>query len=686
MNESSPAKSACRQTYQGDDALKTLLSKAGSTRSPAEIRELVAGVLAAPPALDARAWHILVAPKISDALAAQLDALAAEIAAARPQAAVQPKPPRARIDALRAEIARRKLDGFVLPRGDEHQGEYVSPRAERLAWLTGFTGSAGATIVLADKAAMFVDGRYTLQVKTQVDGTLFEYRHLVDEPPHEWLQRNAGKGGRIGYDPWLHSGDSAERLRQACAKAGAELVALGENPVDAVWKDQPPPPVSPAIPHPVDFAGRSMHEKRADLVKKLKEEGLDAAVISAPDSLAWLLNIRGGDVPHTPLALGFAVVRADADSALELYMDERKLPAQTRQHLGNSVDVRDPAALGAGLDALGKAGARVLTDRLTAAAWIDQRLAGAGAVLVRDVCPCALPKACKNERELAGARAAHLRDGASLVRFLAWFAREAPTGKWDEIAVSDRLFEFRRAGGPLRDTSFDTISGAGPNGAIVHYRSTPETSRRIEPDMLYLLDSGAQYPDGTTDVTRTMAVGRPTDEQKDRFTRVLKGHIAIARARFPKGTSGSQLDVLARHALWQAGLDYDHGTGHGVGAYLSVHEGPHRISKMPNSVALQPGMIVSNEPGYYKTGAYGIRIENLVAVREADPIAGAERPMLAFETLTLAPIDRALVARDLLDAGERDWLDAYHARVLAEIGPLVDEQTRGWLEAATARI
>ena len=670
-------------TYQGDDALKTLLSKAGSTRSPAEIRDLVAGVLAAPPALDPRAWHALVAAKPSDALAAQLDALAAEIAAARP---VDAGTTRTRVEALRGELARRGLAGFVLPRGDEHQGEYVSPRAERLAWLTGFTGSAGAAIVLADKAAMFVDGRYTLQVKTQVDGAIFAYRHLVDEPPHEWLAENAPKGGRIGYDPWLHSSDSADRLKNACTRAGAELVAVTGNPVDAVWPAQPPAPVSPARPHPIEFAGKSMQTKRAELALKLKHDGLDAAIVSAPDSLAWLLNIRGGDVPHTPLALGFAIVRADGESPLELYIDERKLLPETKAHLGNGVRVASPEALGPGLDALGKAGMRVLTDRSTAAAWIDQRLAGAGAVLVRDACPCALPKACKNAQELAGARAAHVRDGASLVRFLAWLAREAPTGKWDEIAVADKLMEFRRAGGDLRDTSFDTISGAGPNGAIVHYRATPETSRRLEADMLFLLDSGGQYPDGTTDVTRTMAVGKPTDEQKDRFTRVLKGHIAIARARFPKGTSGSQLDTLARRALWDVGLDYDHGTGHGVGSYLSVHEGPHRISKMPNTVALQPGMIVSNEPGYYKTGAYGIRIENLVAVREADPIPGAERPMYAFETLTLAPIDRNLVAPALLDAGERDWLDAYHARVLAEIGPLVDAQTLGWLEAATAKI
>ncbi len=673
-------------TYQGDEALAKLLAKNDATADVAAVRAIIAGVLSAPPALDARAWHALVCARPSDALAAQLDALLAETAGGLDAGLGEGRWQRMRVSDLRSELARQELDGFVLPRGDEHQGEYVSPRAERLEWLTGFTGSAGACVVLADKAAMFVDGRYTLQVRTQVDAATFEYRHLVEEPPSDWLAANAPKDGRIGYDPWFHSSDSVDRLRLACERAGAKLVPVQRNPVDAVWKGQPVAPLSPARPHPIGLAGKSSDDKRAELAAKLRRDGVAAAIVTAPDSLAWLLNIRGADVPHTPLALGFAILHADEGRPLDLFIDARKLIPETRAHLGNRVRVSSPEALGSALEALGAEKARVLTDRLTASAWIDQLLAASGAVLVRDACVCALPKACKNPQELAGTRAAHVRDGASLVRFLAWLSREAPTGKWDEIAVSDKLLEFRRQGGDLRDTSFDTISGAGPNGAIVHYRATPSTSRRLEPDMLYLVDSGGQYPDGTTDVTRTVAVGKPTDEQKDRFTRVLKGHIALARARFPKGTSGSQLDALARGALWQVGLDYDHGTGHGVGSYLSVHEGPHRISKMPNSVALQPGMIVSNEPGYYKTGAYGIRIENLIAVAELESQPGAERPMLGFETLTLAPIDRALVARDLLDASETAWLDAYHARVAAEIGPLVDAQTRGWLDAATARI
>jgi Xaa-Pro aminopeptidase len=687
MTPPAPLDSAPGRTpaYAGDAVLARLLAADGApAATPDAVRAIVEGVLAAPPAFDARAWHVLVCARPSPELAAQLDALKDALARGRDDGLGEGAWTRARVEALRAELKRRGLAGFVLPRGDEHQGEYVSPRAERLAWLTGFTGSAGACVVLADKAAMFVDGRYTLQVATQVDGTLFAYRHLVDEPPADWLAENAPKGGLIGYDPWLHSSDAAERLRLACERAGAALVAVDGNPVDAVWPGRPAAPLAPVRPHPLEFAGKSAEDKRAEIAAKLHKDGIAAAVISAPDSLAWLLNIRGGDVPHTPLALGFAILHADPDRPLDLFMDARKLTAETHAHLGNRVRVSDPASLGDALERLGAAKARVATDRLSAAAWIDQRLSGAGAVLVREACPCALPKACKNARELDGTRAAHLRDGASLTRFLAWLAREGASGTWDEVALADRLLAFRREGGDLRDTSFDTISGAGPNGAIVHYRASPTSARRLEAGMLYLVDSGGQYPDGTTDVTRTVAIGRPTDEQKDRFTRVLKGHIALARARFPKGTTGSQLDTLARAALWDVGLDYDHGTGHGVGSFLSVHEGPHRISKMPNTVALQPGMIVSNEPGYYKTGAYGIRIENLVAVTELPAPAGAERPLLGFETLTLAPIDRSLVATGLLDAGERAWLDAYHARVAAEIGPRVDETTRAWLETVTA--
>jgi Xaa-Pro aminopeptidase len=592
-----------------------------------------------------------------------------------------------RVAALRAELARRGLAGFIVPRSDEHQGEYVARSAERLAWLTGFTGSAGLAVVLTDAAAVFADGRYTLQVRAQVDTGLFEMRHITEEPAGDWLAGKIGKGARIGFDARLHTPDGIARLKTGAERAGGELVALDDNLVDAVWRDRPPPPLAAAVPHDTRFAGRGSAEKRAELTDALTKDGYRAAVISDPASVAWLLNLRGGDVPHTPIALSFAIL--NDDGTVDLFIDPRKVGPELTAQLGNGVRVASPDALGPALDALGgkrsgapsgRNGPRVLADSATVSVWITSRLEAAGAVVVRGHCVCALPKARKNAGELAGTRAAHVRDGAALTRFLCWLAGEAPKGTLGEIAAAERLLEFRRGGEHFRDTSFGTISGAGPNGAIVHYRATPATEQRIACDMLYLLDSGAQYLDGTTDVTRTIAVGQPSDEQRDRFTRVLKGHIALALARFPKGTSGSQLDALARTALWEVGLDYDHGTGHGVGSYLSVHEGPHRISKIPNTVALEPGMIVSNEPGYYKTGEYGIRIENLVAVREVE---GGERPMLGFETLTLAPIDRVCIAPAPLNPRETAWLDAYHARVRETLTPLVDAATAAWLARAT---
>ncbi|MBI3710197.1 MAG: aminopeptidase P family protein [Proteobacteria bacterium] len=616
----------------------------------------------------------------SPALGAQLAALKAETAQTWDAGLGPGDWTASRLDAFRAELVRSGLSGFVLPRGDEHQGEYVAPRSERLAWLTGFNGSAGLAIILKDRAAIFVDGRYTLQVRNQTDQTLFEPRHLVDEPPADWLAKTVRRGDRIGYDPWLHTADALHRLREACAQAEAELVAVQRNPVDAVWSNQPPP-LAPVIAYGIEFAGRDSAAKRTELAARLMADGYAAAVIAAPDAIAWLLNIRGGDVPHTPLPLSFAVLRADGQ--VDLFIDPRKLMPGLNSHLGNAVRVAPPAELGAALDALGRAKARVLVDTTSTACWISERLERAGARIGRGQDPCALPKACKNAVELDNIRAAHRRDGAALTRFLAWLAAEAPKGRLTELDAARRLLEFRRSGERFRDLSFSTISGAGANGAIVHYRVTAETSRPIESGTLYLVDSGAQYLDGTTDVTRTVAIGAPTAEQRDRFTRVLKGHIALATARFPKGTSGSQLDALARRALWEVGLDFDHGTGHGVGSYLSVHEGPHRISKAPNTVALQPGMIVSDEPGYYKTGAYGIRIENLIAVRELEAPAGAERPLLGFEVLTLAPIDRALVEPALMTAPETAWFDAYHARVRETLTPLVDEATAAWLAAAT---
>ena len=583
-----------------------------------------------------------------------------------------------RVAALRGLLAQDGLQGFAIPRADEHQGEYVPPHAERLAWLTGFTGSAGMAIVLAQKAAIFVDGRYTLQVGSQIDQAVFEVRHIAEQPASAWLRESLSGGGQLGYDPWLHTAQGAARLRTACTAVGAELVPVPKNPIDRLWQDRPGRPDAPFEIHPPELAGETSADKRSALAEELAARGVEAAVLTLPDSIAWLLNIRGRDVPRTPFPLSFAILRNDG--GVSLFAAAGKVDGALAQHLGDSVTVEPPDAFEAAL--AGFAGRKVLVDPATAADRIFQVLAAAGALVERDADPCQLPKACKNAVELEGARNAHRRDGAALTRFLAWLAREAPVGNVDELAAADRLERYRRDSNLLRDLSFDTISGAGPNGAIVHYRVTPETNRKLEPGTLYLVDSGGQYPDGTTDVTRTVAIGAPTDEMRRRFTLVLKGHIALARARFPAGTTGSQLDALARMALWADGLDYDHGTGHGVGSYLSVHEGPQRISKLPNSIALQPGMIVSNEPGYYRTGHYGIRIENLVAVRELD-LDGAERTMLGFETLTLAPIDRSLIDPGLLTAEEAAWVDGYHARVRERIGPLVDPETAAWLDEAT---
>ncbi|WP_119459098.1 M24 family metallopeptidase [Rhodospirillaceae bacterium SYSU D60014] len=686
-----PKISKADETYCGDDALARLLTDAGSAMTVAELRQFLAGVDAAPPAEDPEAWVRLVVEAPSDALRAQLRAFRRLLEAERDGAEKTSgagERMAARLAALRQELDRRGLGGFVVPRADEHQGEYVPPRAERLAWLTGFTGSAGVAVVLQGRAAIFVDGRYTLQVVDQVDVGLFEPRHLIEQPAETWIAENLPAGGKLGYDPWLHTVDGTARLRRAVERAGGELVACAENPLDAVWPDQPPPPVAPVVPHEMRFAGQTSAEKRATLGQKLKADGFAAAVLTAPDSIAWLLNIRGGDVPHTPLPLSFAILHADG--AVELFIDRRKLVPGLDAHLGNGVAVSPPDGFAPALDRLGQARRRVVIDGASAAVWIFDRLSAAGAQPISGEDPCALPKACKNETEIAGARAAHRRDGAAVTRFLAWLAREGPAGKLTEIAAAERLAAFRRENELFRDFSFDTISGAGPNGAIVHYRVTERTDRRLEPGQIYLVDSGAQYLDGTTDITRTVAVGTlPSGaagaEMRDRFTRVLKGHIALATARFPRGTTGSQLDTPARLALWQAGLDYDHGTGHGVGSYLGVHEGPQRISKVPNRVPLEVGMIVSNEPGYYKTGAYGIRIENLVTVVPAEgaEVDAGERPTLGFETLTLAPIDRTLIEPALLSPAEVAWLDAYHRRVRETLTPLVDEATAAWLVEVT---
>ncbi|WP_041549963.1 aminopeptidase P family protein [Novosphingobium aromaticivorans] len=592
----------------------------------------------------------------------------------------------ARLDALRKQLAKDGLDGFVIPISDEHMSEYVGAYAQRLEWLTGFGGSAGTAVVLANEAAIFVDGRYTLQVRDQVDGSLWSYQSVPQTSVAAWLGEHAPKGARIGYDAWLHSKGWAQAAQKALADRGATLVPVSANPVDAVWQDRPAPSLAPAIPHADEHAGKSASEKRAEVAEWLAARGLDAAVVTALDSVAWLLNIRGSDVDRTPVALSF--VLAHADGTADLFIAPEKVTPALLAHLGNAVRVQPREAFVPALRAL--AGRKVAVDPERAVAAIFHALEDSGAEIVAETDPVVLPKALKNPVEQAGHRAAQARDGAAIARFLRWVAVEAPKGGVTELSAANRLQAFRAEGGLLRDLSFDTISGAGPNGAVVHYRVSEETSRVLEPNSVYLVDSGGQYVDGTTDITRTVWIGpgEPPALVKDRFTRVLKGHIALARAVFPKGTAGSQLDSFARQFLWAAGLDYAHGTGHGVGSFLAVHEGPQRIAKASGGQAgtgqeLMPGMILSNEPGYYKTGEYGIRIENLVLVERRE-IEGAEGEFYGFETLTFAPIDRALVDVALLSGEEREWLNAYHASVRAVLAPQLGGEDREWLVRACA--
>jgi Xaa-Pro aminopeptidase len=586
----------------------------------------------------------------------------------------------ARVAALRTELARRGLTGFIIPRSDRHQNEYVPASEERLAWLTGFTGSAGAAIVLMERAVLFVDGRYTLQVREQVDTSLFTIEHLVETPPDRWIETNLTNADRLGYDPWLHTVESAERLAKACAAAGAALVAVEPDLIDAIWSDRPVPPLGAVMLHDLRFAGEAAEDKLTRIRTEVVKLRADALVVSDPHAVAWAFNIRGADVAHTPLPLAFAVIPQAGRATL--FVDGRKLSNDVRDRLEGLADIREPADFVQALAALGQAHKTVRLDQATAADALARLVTTHGGKVARGACPIALMKAVKNPAEISGARAAHVRDGAAMTRFLAWFDREAARGTLTEIDAVAALESFRRDTGLLKDISFPTISGAGPDGAIVHYRVTSKTNRGIAPGELFLIDSGGQYQDGTTDITRTVAVGAPTVEMCERFTQVLKGHIAIARAVFPDGTTGAQLDSFARQFLWTQGLDFDHGTGHGVGSYLSVHEGPARISKL-GTTALRRGMILSNEPGYYKAGAYGIRIENLVLVVEAAAVPGAEKALNAFETLTLAPIDRRLVVTDMLTRDEMDWLDGYHARVAQILSPLVDDETHAWLAAAT---
>jgi Xaa-Pro aminopeptidase len=588
-----------------------------------------------------------------------------------------------RVARLRELMQRSGLDALLVPHADEYQNEYLPPCNARLAWLTGFTGSAGMAVVARRSAALLVDGRYILQAPRQVDTSIFEVLQVPGARLADWLGRQLKPGAVIGFDPKLHAPGAIDDLTKDLEVRHIKLKPLAANLVDRVWgRARPAPPQGRVVPHALEYAGKAAKEKLAELQATLKKDGQDAAVVTAPDSIAWLFNIRGSDVAHNPVVLATAIVPASGKA--ELYVDAAKVGPEARKHLSPLAKVAAPAELEGRLAELKVAGKTVRVGT-GAPVWFSRKLKGAKARVIRAQDPCVLPKARKNATEIEGSRRAHKRDGVALARFLAWLDREAGSGGLDEIAAARQLETMRSETQQLKEISFDTISGAGANGAIVHYRVTTETNRRLAPGELYLVDSGAQYLDGTTDVTRTVAIGRPTREMCERFTRVLQGHIAIATARFPKGTRGVDLDGFARRALWDAGLDFDHGTGHGIGSYLSVHEGPQGIGKQA-MVPLEPGMIVSNEPGYYKTGGYGIRIENLVLVREPETVPGGERETMSFETLTLVPIDRRLVLPELLLPREIAWLDAYHARVCEIIGPELGPADRAWLEAATAPV
>jgi len=589
-----------------------------------------------------------------------------------------------RLAALRQQLKEDRLDGFVVPLTDEHMSEYVGSYAQRLAWLTGFQGSAGSAVVLPEQAAIFTDGRYTIQVRQQVSPTEWKYESVPETSVAQWLKEHAPNGARIGYDPWLHTAEWVKQATAQLAAKGAELVAVKRNPIDAVWADRPEPSKARLIVQPEEMAGQSSADKRHDMADWLAKEGADAAVLAALDSIAWTFNVRGADVTHTPVALAYAVVHADGTA--DLFVEGEKVGDDVRAHLGNGVRLHERDQFETYLRSLSDKLVAVDPERSVAA--ISQALDEGGARILSRRDPAVLPKAVKNKVEVAGHQAAQARDGAAVSRFLKWVEEEAPKGGLDELIAADKLLSLRQELGGLKDLSFDTISASGPNGALPHYKGTAASNLPFTPGTLYLVDSGGQYQDGTTDITRTVPIGVPTAEMIDRFTRVLKGHIAIATALFPKGTRGSQLDSFARRPLWEAGCDYAHGTGHGVGAFLAVHEGPQRIAPVGSSQSggdepLQAGMIISNEPGYYKPNEYGIRIENLVLVVE-NHVPGGDKEMLGIETLTYVPIEKKLIDVLMLSDREREWLNDYHAKVLALIGPQLDGDDKAWLERQCA--
>ncbi|MEH6525019.1 MAG: aminopeptidase P family protein [Sneathiella sp.] len=662
--------------------IDTLIASNHTGLSKESLMELIEAVAAAPyrPDEDNTLRHVLpnLSPEQITSVKMVRDAYRDRIE----KIVLSPENSTTRLAALRAKMIAENADGFIVPLNDEYHGEAAPACSERLKWLTGFTGSAGVAGVLKDKAAIFVDGRYTLQVVNEVDTSLFQPRHVSDEPMFAWIEENMASGQTLAIDPWLHTESSVNAFKQLTKRLGISLKETETNLIDDVWTDRPQPPLAMVVPHTDMFSGETSRDKRTAIAATLQGSAVDASIHTLPDVNAWLLNIRGADLPCTPFALGFGILHKDA--TVDLYMDERKLSPELSEHLGNSVRLFNPDQFHEGLTSLN--GKSVQIDPSTTSQWIVNKLTSAQAKIIRADDPCLLPKATKNATEVAGTRSAHIRDGAAVTKFLHWLSLNAASGSVDEISAEAQLREFRKTGDKFKDLSFPTISAAGPNGALCHYRSTDASNRKLETGTLYLVDSGGQYLDGTTDITRTIAVGEPTEEMRQRFTLVLKGHIALATARFPKGTTGSQLDTLARAPLWAAGLDYDHGTGHGVGSYLSVHEGPQRISKMPNSIALQPGMIISNEPGYYKANDYGIRIENLVTVYEVDGLKNAELTTYGFETLTFAPLDQNLIETSLLTTEELQWVNSYHQSVWNKISPLVSRDVKDWLQSATTSI
>jgi Xaa-Pro aminopeptidase len=584
-----------------------------------------------------------------------------------------------RLAELRAELKRQKIDAFIVPRHDEFQGEYVAAYAERLKWITGFGGSWGVAVIGQKTGAMFVDGRYTLQVKQEVDGKSFQFHHLMTSPPTEWISKTFSKGARIGYDPRILSMADAKRYFAACEKTKLKLVPVNRNPIDTIWNDQPQRPASTIVDHPLKYAGQGVAQKLKAIRSSLKEKAVDAVIIADPTSVAWAFNLRGNDVPFTPVALCYAMIPASGKA--HLFVGRKRLSKALQKTIkahaicsGTDVDTV--------LASLGKRKAKVMLDPIAAPDHFRIALRKSGASIIEHPDPCMLPKAMKNKAEQQGARDAQLRDGVALCNFLCWLDDAATSGKLSEGEAARKLLFFRQENKEFRDLSFESISAAGPNSALPHYHAHG-IGRRLALNSIYLIDSGGQYPDGTTDVTRTVIIGKPSEEMRDRFTRVLKGMIAVSMIQFPEGTTGAHLDALARAALWKAGLDFDHGTGHGIGSYLSVHEGPQRISKS-GTAALKPGMIISNEPGYYKTRQFGIRIENLLLVTAPQKAKGGERAMLGFETLTFAPTDRRLIDTHLLTREELHWVDTYHAEVWSKLQNRVSATTKPWLKEACA--